>query len=176
MRLVSVLLLAVMVSIGAAPRLRACGDKFLVLSRGTRFERPSLKRLPAAVALYAPPDSGLSRALAALPIQATLERAGYTALVAASRPALDEIIRRRVDLILLDLSEATTFETTAGTEAAPPLLPVVFGRKDTAAAQALKRFQCAVTSPNRNQSFLDAVDQALAAQRKAAEAAHARAH
>ena len=33
----------------------ACGDKFLVVSRGTRFERAAKRRQPAAILVFANP-------------------------------------------------------------------------------------------------------------------------
>ncbi|MEP6994284.1 MAG: hypothetical protein ABI968_07160, partial [Acidobacteriota bacterium] len=42
--------------------LLACGDKFLVVGRGTRYQRPKNARA-ASILIYASPSAGLSAAL-----------------------------------------------------------------------------------------------------------------
>ena len=59
----------------AGPVLLACGDKFLVVSRGTRFERPAVRRA-ARILVYANPVSGFAKSLALEPMERTLRKAG----------------------------------------------------------------------------------------------------
>ena len=58
--------------------LLACGDKFLMPTRGTRFQQAPLNRAPAAVLLYANPASPLPGALSRLSVDATLRKAGLS--------------------------------------------------------------------------------------------------
>lgn len=154
------------------PTLTACGDKFLSLTRGTRFDQPARRRSPARVVIYARLGSGLPQALRELPIEATLQRAGYTTTIVSSSTALDGVIQGgQADLIVLDLRDAPSAAARSTGAGGPDLLPVVFGRKDAEVKAALKQFTCAVTSSGRNQSFLDAVDEALEIRRKKAATA-----
>ena len=66
-----------------APRpASACGDKFLVVGRGTRFQRRATSVRTPAVLLYAPPASPLPAALDGIPVERTLRLAGEAAAYA----------------------------------------------------------------------------------------------
>jgi len=52
--------------------LLACGDKFLVAGRGTRFQRPKNARA-ASVLIYANPSSGLPAALKNVKVESVLK-------------------------------------------------------------------------------------------------------
>jgi hypothetical protein len=147
--------------------LLACGDKFFVLGRGTRFERPSAKRQPAKVVVFASPASGLPKALADLPIEQTLTKAGYTPTVVTTIEAVRAAIASGVDLVMLDLVDAPKIADRVAASGSPAVLPIVFGKKDAEVAALLKGFTCSVTSPKKNQSFLEAVDEALDKRREA---------
>jgi hypothetical protein len=159
---------AVLVAMSLAEAgLSACGDKFFVLGRGTRFERPAIKRQPARVVVYAPPASGLPKALSDLPIEQTLVKAGYSTRVVTSLDDVRAAVESGVDLVMLDLVDAPKIADRVSTAFAPAVLPVVFGKKDAEIAALLKGFTCSVSSPKKNQSFLDAVDEALDKRRAA---------
>jgi hypothetical protein len=148
--------------------LEACGDKFLLLSRGTRFERPAMRRVPATIVAYARSGSGLPAALADLPVRDTLVRAGYTFTVVTTAAQLEATIAAgAVDLVMLDVVDAPGISKQLTSPGAPGVLPVVFGRTTDEVKEVLKGFTCAVKSPRRNQSFLDAVDEALDIRRRA---------
>lgn len=152
---------------GVERGLEACGDKFLLLHRGTRFERPSMRRIPATIVAYARQGSGLPQALADLPVAVTLTRAGYTFSVVTTPEELDAAVGRgAIDLVLADLIDAPALAGRLTSVAAPVVLPVVFGRTTAETRKALDGFTCAVKSPRRQQSFLDAVDEALDARRR----------
>ena len=148
--------------------LEACGDKFLLLSRGTRFERPAMRRMPATVVAYARAGSGLPAALADLPVRDTLVRAGYTFTVVTTAAELEATLAGgAVDLVMVDVVDAPGVSQQLTAPRAPGVLPVVFGRTTDEVKEVLKGFTCAVKSPRRNQSFLDAVDEALDIRRRA---------
>src|SRR5216683_8181511 len=56
--------------------LLACGDKFLVAGRGTRYQRPKNARA-ASVLIYANPASGLPMALKNVKVESVLKREGH---------------------------------------------------------------------------------------------------
>lgn len=168
LRALGALLLAGLVGLASQTSLGACGSKILVLTRGTRFERPGARHEPAAIAIYAPPDSGFPHALATLPIVATLERAGYSTTVIGTAAELAAKLRRGgVDLLLLDLASTTALDGPHETAMPPAIVPVVFSESRADVAQAVRQFHCAVKSPSHSQSFFEAIDQALAERRAA---------
>jgi hypothetical protein len=72
-------LLALLLSLcaGIPGELSACGNKFLVVSRNTRFKHAPAPRSQAAILLYADPKSNVPRALANVMVDATLRKVGY---------------------------------------------------------------------------------------------------
>ena len=45
--------------IGTSGAVLACGDKFLMPSRGSRFQQAPMERMPASILFYANPSSPL---------------------------------------------------------------------------------------------------------------------
>ena len=68
--------LLVLTGAGPASDLLACGDKFLVISRGTRYQRAAFRR-PANILIYANATSTLTQSLGNVPVAATLSKVGY---------------------------------------------------------------------------------------------------
>ena len=149
--------------------LQACGDKFLVVSRGTRFQRAAPNRTPAAILVYANPETGLPKTLADLPIEDTLRKAGYKPTTIATADALDAALRRGGwDLVLVDVADSQAVSRKLQGGNAPIVLPVVYQTSGTDVAHAKKQYQCVLKSPIKCQSFLDGIDEALALRSKAA--------
>jgi hypothetical protein len=168
LRALGSVLLVGLIGFAAQTSVGACGSKIFVLTRGTRFERPGARHEPAAIAIYAPPDSGFPRALATLPIVATLEHAGYSTTVIGTASELDARLQRGgIDLVLIDLASTKVLDGAHGNATPPAIVPVVFSESRADAAQAVTQFHCAVKSPSHSQSFFEAIDQALAERRAA---------
>jgi CheY-like chemotaxis protein len=159
--------LLMLAGIGAGDGLLACGDKFLVLSRGTRFQRATTARLPAEILAYANPESVLLKALANLPIEQTLRKAGYHFTSVANGNDLDTALRKGGwDLVLVDVADGQAVTSRIQGERAPVVLPVVYNATGSEVAQVKKQYQCVLKSPIKTQSFLDSIDEALALRSK----------
>ena len=74
--------------------LLACGDKFLVVSRGTRFQRAGAARQPAKILVYANPNSPLLKALEKVGVDDTLRKAGYQPIAVADTSELEQALRQ----------------------------------------------------------------------------------
>ena len=99
------LVAAVALSTGAD--LLACGDKFLVGGRGTRYQRPKNARA-ASVLLYANPSSGLPTALGKMPVESVLKQQGHRLTTAESLEQLSALLTGgRFDVILAASSVVT---------------------------------------------------------------------
>ena len=157
---VTVLLLGM---IGAGQPLFACGEKFRVGIRGTRFQRPPAARTAASILIYANPALNLSRALAGVPVDDTLRKAGYRPTTVRSpkefQTALD---RGGWDLVLLDLADSSTAIARSPVANPPVVLPVVFNASKAELAAAKKQHARVLKGPVKSQSLVDAVDDALA--------------
>ena len=94
----------------------ACGDKFIVLGRGVRFQTVHAAANPASILLYMNPDSRLPAADRAYQLQATLRLAGHKpAAVETSREVTAALGSHSYDLVLGDLADAATLnEALAG--------------------------------------------------------------
>jgi hypothetical protein len=143
----------------------ACGDKFLIVGRGTRFQRASA-RTTASILVYANPTSNLPKALANLPVDATLRKAGYKPTTVTSSADLDEALGHGGwDLVLADVADSPAL--TGRLHGDTVVLPVIYNATGSELAQARKLYAQVLKSPTKNQSFLDAIDDALAARARA---------
>jgi hypothetical protein len=80
--------------------LLACGDKFLVAGRGTRYQRPKTARA-ASVLIYANPSSGLPAALKKVKVDAVLKHEGHRSTTVETFDQLSAILSSgRFDVIL----------------------------------------------------------------------------
>jgi len=143
----------------ASDPLFACGDKFLLLGRGTRYERSPAARQASAVLMYVNPASQLSRTLAALSVDATLRKAGYRPTVVASVDDLDKALRAgRWDLVVADAADSETVSQHARGSAAPRVVPVLNKPTKTELKQAKGQFRTVLDTPSRSGAFVDVID------------------
>jgi len=147
---------------GLSADLFACGDKFLVVSRNTRFKRASAPRTPAAVLIYADPNSSAGKALADVPAEATLRKVGYRPTSVGSAEQLDRALAEgHWDVILADESECEKLRGRLSSDGAV-LVPVLYRATSEQVKQAKKLYPCVLESPAKSQALLDAIDDALA--------------
>ena len=137
----------------AGAELLACGDKFLVVSRGTRFERAPLARQNVGILLYANPTSDLRKAITSLSVEAALRKAGYRPFSVSNIDDLDKALRAGGwELVVVNLADAPAASTRVGGPDAPLVLPVALNppRAVLAAAKkrSLRRHQCPDQGPD----------------------------
>ena len=161
-RLVAAVVL-ILVGAGVTEPLVACGEKFLMRSRGTRFLRAAPARTSASILVYANPAFNLPKALANVSVDATLRKAGYRPSTVTSRDEFTTAMGRGGwDLVIVDVADSSAVMKQAQSANAPVVLPVAFNATSAELAAAKKRYQHILKAPTKNQSFLDAVDDALA--------------
>ena len=121
--------------------LLACGDKFLVAGRGTRYQRPKSARA-ASVLIYANPSSGLPTAVGSVPVESVLRRQGHRSATAETLQQLTALLAGgRYDVILAASTAVAAVENLlAGLDA-----PVVV----------------AVRAPLKERPLLEAIDKAV---------------
>ena len=148
---------------GASADLVACGNKFLVPSRGTRFGKVAVDRQEAAILVYSDAASDLSRALGDVPVEMVLLQAGYLPTRVTDRAELDQALQERTwDLVLADLENSETLRWQLEGEESPMVVPVLYEPTRTQMAQAREDYGSAIKTPAKSQRFLESVDDAVA--------------
>lgn len=153
-----------------APDLLACGDKFLVGGRGTRYQRPKNARA-AAVLLYADPSTGLPAALGKLPMESVLKQQGHRLTVAESLEQLATLVTSgRFDVVLAASTVAKAIEGLLGSQPDAPQV-VAFCIKGQPLVDDVP---CAVKAPPKERSLLEAIDKAVERHDRAARSSPTR--
>jgi hypothetical protein len=153
------LLVAVGLWMGAD--LLACGDKFLVAGRGTRYQRPKNARA-ASILIYANPSTGLQAALKKLPLDSVLKHEGHRSTTVEAPDQLSAILASgRFDVVLVSSDDAVAVEELLGRGADAPVV-VAFCLKAASKAQpASDKVASCLKTPPREGSLLEAIDKAV---------------
>lgn len=160
---VGVLLLS---GLGASSDLLACGDKFLVVSRGTRYQRAGQERHAASILVYLPPSSTLPKAFAHVSEDVT-KKAGYHFVNVSNTSELDQALKQGGwDLLLTDLGDSQAVRGRVTGATAPLVVPVAYQTTGIEFAQAKKEYQRVLKGPIKTYAFLAAIDDALALRAK----------
>jgi hypothetical protein len=142
--------------------LSACGDKFLVFSRGTRYQTAAAARRPANILVYANPSSTLPKALEKASVDATLRKAGYRPTSVSAPADLEAAIKQGGwDIVVADLADSSSLRGRFQGKTAPMVVPVVLNATGTQLAQAKKEYERVLKGPIKSQSFLEAIDDAI---------------
>lgn len=158
--LVAGVLLSVVAASGVD--LSACGDKFLVFSRGTRYQTAAAARRPANILVYANPASTLPKALEKASVDATLRKAGYRPTSVSGAADLEAAIKQGGwDIVVADLSDSASLRGRFQGKTAPMVVPVVLNATGTELALAKKEFERVLKGPIKSQAFLEAIDDAV---------------
>jgi len=158
---------ALLLGLCASRDLIACGDKFLVISRGTRFQRSPSARSAADILIYASAASTLPKSLERIAKDDSLRKAGYRPVIVENTTELDQALKLSAwSLVIVDLPEARAIRDRIRGADAPMILPVALSPTGTELAQAKKDFQRVVKGPIKTQAFLMEVDDALALRQK----------
>lgn len=151
------------IAVGTRSDVQACGAKFLTPSRGTRFDLSPAARQHAAILLYANPLTELPARLTKLSVDPVLKKAGYQPTVVASQAELDRALKQSAwDVLLIDLKDGPNVASRLPAAKAPVVVPVAFNATNAELNQGKKTYGDVLKSPTRSQSFLDAIDDAVA--------------
>jgi hypothetical protein len=142
--------------------LLACGDKFLVVGRGTRYERPKNARA-ASILIYTNPSTGLEAALHKLPVESLLKREGHHSTTVDAPEQLSTILASgHFDVVLAASADtAAVEELLGGAPDAPIVLSVCTKGAGQEKPAAGKSSRCALKAPPKEYSLLEAIDNAV---------------
>lgn len=134
----------VILAVGMTGDLFACGDKFLVGGRGTRYQRPKNARA-ASVLIYADPASAVAASLKKAKVESLLKLEGHKATKVQTLDQLSTVVSSgRFDVILTANSDSASVQRLV---AANPDAAVVVGVDDLV----------------KNRTLLQAIDKAVVA-------------
>lgn len=152
-------LLTLFVSVECAT---ACGDKFLLVGRGARYQRGYVSVHPGSVLLYA--NTALTSARG---LRAALKLAGHQVTVANNRSELDAALRTgKYDVLLADTTESAALTRDVENLAAKPVVvPVLAERTPRVRASSGREF-CILNTENRQRHALAVLDDILGAKLK----------
>ena len=135
--------LALVLVVGLPGDLLACGDKFLVAGRGTRYQRPKTARA-ASVLIYADPSSAVATALKKAKVESLLKLEGHRATKVQTLKELSAVVSNgRYDVILTGNSDSVSVQK------------MVEGSRDAAIVVAVDELV-------KGYSLLQAIDHAVA--------------
>lgn len=133
----------VLLFVGITGDLMACGDKFLVAGRGTRYQRPKTARA-ASVLIYVHPASAAAASLKKAKVESVLKLEGHRATTVQSLEELSAVASSgRYDVILTATNDSAHVQRLVQTS------------RDAAAVLA-------VDALVKNRSLLQAIDTAVA--------------
>lgn len=165
MRASAPILMAVALLSQARTPIQACGDKFLVVGRGVRFQRAYAAIYPASIVVYAQPQRNAAKAIRDPRLQADLKAAGHRVVLVENDGALTKALESdRVDLVLTDVADADRTLTQAdASPSRPAVLPVMYEPTREEARQIEARYQCRLKSSDRVERYLSAIDDKMKA-------------
>ena len=144
---------------------QACGDKFLLVGRGVAFHRAYAAVYPASIVIYAQPQRHAADAIRHPRLQSNLKLAGHRVLLVENDAALARALELdRVDLVLTDVADADLLSKQAtASPSKPTVLPVMYQPTKEEAKAIEARYQCRLTSSDRADRYLIAIDDAMKA-------------
>jgi hypothetical protein len=154
--------LVTLISLGAQA-VSACGDKFLLVGRGVRFQRAYAAIHPASILIVVPPKSVKNAAVRDSHLQTALKMAGHRVELVPQANLAEQIGRSRYDIILAERADALAIPDLVS---AAPVKPSVVGvLEDPSAAdlaEARQRLQAVLKTPQSLFEILKLVDDVMA--------------
>ena len=152
--------------------LSACGDKFLLIGQGARFQRGYAAVHPASILITLHVKSDKALAIRDPHLAAALKQAGHKVQILEDPAKLTETLGSgRYDIVLADFSDAITLEPQVRqANAKPALVPVMYQPSKAEMAAAEKQFVCLLKAPERITYFLGVIDDLMKTRLAAAKA------
>ena len=149
------------------PAALACGDKFLMVGRGAKFQRAYASVYPGKILIYARPSTDARAAIRDPQLHKALRQAGHAVSVIEDWALLEAALKTTpTDVVLVDVAEAAKLQATLATAPThPDALFVAFPP-----AQAPSDVICRLKSSDKAIRYLDEVENVMKARTKRAKA------
>lgn len=167
------LALLLIATLGGSDILQACGDKFLLVGRGVRFQKAYAAIHPASILIVLPPKSVKNAAVRDGRLQTALKMAGHRVEVVQQPANLTEVLSRsRHDIILAERSDATTVsDVSTGGQPKPSVALVLEEPSAAEVASAQRQFACVLKTPEPLSRILNVLDDVMKTRIEAARVA-----
>ena len=144
------------------PVLHACGDKFLMVGRGAKFQRAYASVYPGKLLIYARPSTDSKAAIRDPQLHKALRQAGHAVSVIEDWLLLEQALRTvPVDVVLVDVSEASKLQAlVASSPTHPDALYVAF---PSDVKITTPQVMCKLKSSDRPLKYLDEVENVMKA-------------
>lgn len=156
----------------ASQDVSACGDKFLLLGRGVRFQRAYAAIHPAAILLVMPPKSVKGAAIRDSRLKTALQMAGHRVDVVQAAKLQEVLAGSRFDIIMAERTDAAAIKnamTAAVKKAAIVGVVEDLGTADGTAARL--GFDAVLKTPQPLPDILRLLDDVMKARIEKARAA-----
>lgn len=162
-RFVALVAVAVVSASALLPAALACGDKFLMVGRGAKFQRAYASVHPGKILIYARPSTGEKAAIRDPQLHKALRQAGHAVSVIEDWALLEAALRSApTDVVLVDVAESARLESAiAVSPTRPDALFVAFP-----SAVPPPGVICRLKSSDKPIRFLDEVENAMKARSK----------
>ena len=156
LRIASALLIAVL---WAPNILHACGDKFLLVGRGARFQNAYAAIHPASILIVLPSKSVKNAAVRDSRLRTALKMAGHRVEV-LQQPAnlADALSRSRPDIILAERADASVIPDGGGGQPKPTVIAVLEEPSSSELASASQQFEGVLKTPQPLSQILNLLD------------------
>jgi hypothetical protein len=159
---VALALASVVIAIIGTQAVTACGDKFLLVGRGVRFQRAYAAIHPASILIVLPPKSVKNAAVRDSRLQTALKMAGHRVELVAPANLADVLGRSKYDIILAERADAFAIPDVVS---AGPVKPSVVGvLEDPSAvelAAARQRLPAVLKTPQPLSEILKLLDDVM---------------
>ena len=165
MTLACALACAALVGIGSEGA-SACGDKFLLVGRGVRFERAYAAIHPASILIVLPLKSVKAAAVRDSQLVKALRMAGHRVDVVQQPANVSDVIERsHHDIILAERADASTIRDLAapGAPAMPSIVGVLESPSPAVLAEARQQFEFVLSTPQSLGHILYLMDDVMKA-------------
>ena len=144
----------------------ACGDKFMKVGHGVRYNRMYAAVYRATILVYTP--SAPAAAILDSKFQASLSRAGHDVQVAREKEQLATALQSgRVDLVLAGVADVEAITSAAEQSPSRPVVLPVMYKPTKAEAQAVKaRYHLELKASDNPARYLAALDETMKARVK----------
>lgn len=154
------LVASVTVALHAGGDAFACGDKFVRVGRGARYQRGYVALHPASIVVYMGRGAAASGTLKGM--EPALKAAGHKVVTVKADALATTLSDGKHDLVLADFADASRVAAEVKAAPNPPeLLPVMKKPSPDAFAEAEKQWVCVVADPGDKYEVLTSIDKLL---------------
>lgn len=144
----------------------ACGDKFVLVGRGVRFEQAYAAIHPASILIVLPAKSVKSAAVRDSRLLTALKNAGHRVEVVQQPASLaDALNRSRHDIVLVEQADAAALHdvATAAGQVKPSIVGVLEDPSPSALTEARRQLEYVLPTPTSLAHILNLMDDVMKA-------------